>query len=383
MKKILYGLIGGVAVFSALCVPVSAKNGDTDIAPTFVAESDEARQSAELWMGQNLLLAGNNLTVTKDAENGLFMVAGNSLVLENESEYGFVCGNIIKFAGATERDLYVAGNSLTLARDAQIGRDVFAAGNELRVETDLTGDLSATAERVVIEDNVTIDGNVNIDAEEVVIGDDVEIGGKLIYNDNAKISNFDSSDYDVEIYHAPEADAELSVLTRIYGKLLSITSLFLVTALIIALCPRLHEKMQNESTARRSGINLATGCGVLVIVPVLALITFLTVVAAPLGIIALLAYFVAIYLAQGFTGFWLGHLIIEKLFKLKGNAILEVLVGVAILGLLALVPFVGFVTGLLSMVLGLGLIFNCLRPHREDKNTKKRVQKAKVVKGKK
>lgn len=382
MKKILYGLIGGVAVFSVLCVPVSAKNGDTDIAPTFVAESDETRQSAELWMGQNLLLAGNNLTVTKDAENGLFMVAGNSLVLENESEYGFVCGNIIKFAGVTERDLYIAGNSLTIARDAQIGRDVFAAGNELRVETDLVGDLSVTATRVVIEDNVAIDGNVNIDAEEVEIGDNVEIGGKLIYNDNAKINNFDSSDYDIEIYHAQEAD-EPSALTVIYGKLLSITSLLLVMALIIALCPRLHEKMQNESTARRSGINLATGCGVLVIVPVLALITFLTVVAAPLGIIALLAYFVAIYLAQGFTGFWLGHLIIEKLFKLKGNAILEVLVGVAILGLLALVPFVGFVTGLLSMVLGLGLIFNCLRPHREDKNTKKRVQKAKVVKGKK
>lgn len=417
MKKIFYGVIGSLVLFGTLCTPVSAislapcpedehqaecekeraeilrrqEAGEptprsvdkekSEVEPTFVAETDESRQSASLWVGKSLLIAGNNLTTTTNVKNGLLLVAGNSLELEGESEYGFVAGNIIRFTGATQRDLYAAGNSITLADSAKIGRDVFVAGNELYVEADLTGDLSVTAERVIIKRGVAIDGNVNIDAEKIEIDEDVVIGGALTYNDNARINDLASVSYGaLETYHVEEVGTEVGVVAAVYGKLLSVAGLFLAMVLILAVYPGLHDKMQLESSATRFGVNLALGCGVLVIVPMLVIVSLLTIVAAPLGIIALMAFLVAIYLAQGFAGFWLGHLILEKLFKLKGNAFIETLVGIIVLGALALVPFVGALTGLLGMLLGLGLIINSIKPSKNEKDTKKITKNTKTAK---
>lgn len=417
MKKIFYGIVGGIIAVSMLGASASAislapcpddsnkaecerqqaeilrrqeagepttKSVDqtsSEVAPTFVTELDDAEQSVGLWAGKSLLLAGNNLTTTTDVKNGLLFVAGNNLRLDGISEYGFVFGNIVKFTGQTERDLYLAGNVITLAHDAKIGRDVFAASGELRVETDLAGDLSVTADRVIINSDVTISGNVNIIADIIEFGNGVNIGGKLVYNDNARVSGADSVVYkEIEVYHVQEVSAEARLVAAFYAKFLSIAGLFLIMALILALYSGLHDKIETEANAARLGVNLALGLGTLVVVPVVAIFAFLTMVAAPLGIIALLIYLICLYLAQGFTGLWLGHLVVEKLFKLKGNAFVEALIGIVILGLLALVPFVGIVTGFVSMIIGLGLIVNCIKPRKSDKNAKKLTKTSKAGK---
>lgn len=357
------------------------KTVDNTVDPTFVTELDESQQSVGLWAGRNFLLAGNNLTTSMDVKNGLLLVAGNNLHLESDSEYGFIFGNAIKFAGSTERDLYAAGNVVTLAKSAEIGRDVFVAGSELRVETDLAGDLSVTADRVVIDDDIVISGNVNISASTIEFGDGVMIGGKLVYNDSARVSGVDDIVYDeVEIYHVQEVSEEARFAAALYSKFLSIAGLFLAMALILAVYSKLHDQVQAEMTAGHFGTNLAIGLGALVIVPVVAIFALLTMVAAPLGIVAFLIYGICVYLAQGFTGLWLGHVIIEKPFKLKGNPFLEALVGIVILGLLALVPFVGVITGFVSLIFGLGLIVGCIKPRKDDSNTKKLAKTAKTTK---
>lgn len=110
---------------------------------------------------------------------------------------------------------------------------------------------------------------------------------------------------------------------------------------------------------------LPSGPGYL-LAPIMAILLICTVIGAPLGLILLGLYIIAVYLSQGFAGLWLGHLLIEKLCKGKGNAYLEALVGVAILGALALVPYVGTLTGLLALLLGLGLIVSQIRGKRDQ-----------------
>lgn len=383
MKSFLSIIACGLLTASALSAPVAATSSATDdvVDSTFSTELDESQQSIGLWAGRNFLLAGNNLTTSVDVQDGLLLAAGNNLRLESGSEYGFVFGNVIKFSGSTERDLYVAGNVVTLTKSAEIGRDVFVAGSELRVEADLAGDLSVAADRVVIDDDIVIDGNVNINADTIEFGDGVMIGGKLVYNDSANTNDIDSVTYDeVEVYHVQEVSEETRFATALYSKFLSIAGLFLAMALILAVYSKLHDQVQAEMTVGRFGTNLAIGLGTLVIVPVVAIFAVLTMVAAPLGVVAFLVYGIGIYLAQGFTGLWLGHVIIERLFKLKSNPFLEALVGIVILGLLALVPFVGVITGFISLIFGLGLIVDCIKPRKDDGNTKKLVKTAKTAK---
>jgi len=364
--------------------PTVKSVGDhSEVAPTFVTELDDSEQSVGLWAGRNFLLAGNNLKSDTDVQSGLLLVAGNNLQLENQSEYGFLFGNIIKFAGSTERDLYIAGNDVILTSDAAIGRDVFVASSELRVETDLSGDLSVTADRVVIDDGIMIDGNVNISADTIIFGKDVMIGGKLVYNDSAKASGSDQVTYgDLEVYHIQEVSAEAKLAAAFYSKFLSIAGLFLAMAVILAVYSKLHTKIEAESTPGRFGTNLAVGLGALIVVPVVAIFAMLTVVAAPLSIVALLIYGICVYLAQGFTGLWLGHVILEKMFKTRGNAFIEALLGIIILGLLALVPIVGGITGFISLALGLGLIVNCIKPCKSDGQAAQKATKAKASKAK-
>lgn len=381
MKKFLSIIICGILATGALGAPAVAASTPETVDPTFVAELDESQQSVGLWAGKNFLLAGNNLTTATDVKSGLFFVAGNNLRLESDSEYGFVFGNIIKFSGSTERDLYAAGNAIVLTSDAEIGRDVFVAGSELRVETDLAGDLSVTADRVTFADGITVNGNVNISADTIEFGDDVVVAGKLVYNDSARVSGVDDVEFgEVEIYHVQEVSEEARFAAALYSKFLSIAGLFLAMALILAVYSKSHDKVRGEMTAGHFGTNLAIGLGTLVFVPVVAIFALLTMVAAPLGIVAFLIYGIAIYLAQGFTGLWLGHAILEKLLKLRSNPFLEALIGIVILGLLALVPFVGVITGFISLIFGLGLIVGCIKPRKDEKSAKKLAKTTKTGK---
>lgn len=414
MKKLIISLICGGVVASSLAAPAAALEVDcseatsvtdceayieefyeelessefyrshtkteTNTEPTFVGAWDEENNLAELWMGKNLFLVGNDVATDTSTSNGLMFVAGNTLNLRTSAEYGFVAGNVINFSGATLRDLYIAGNMVTLEPNALIGRDVFAGAASLTVKSDLSGNLAASADRIVLKD-VQIAGNVDLTASEIRFEGSVTVAGTLTYNDNAVVSGLNSNTTkvkQVETYHVEEVSESALIATKVYGKFLSIAGLFLAMLLICALCSKLHGKVEQSADASNFGKNLAIGLGVLIGTPVLVVMALCTVVAAPLALIVLALYLVMIYLSQGFAGLWLGHLLIEKVFKAKSNVYLEVLLGVAVLGILALVPYVGVITGLLGLLFGLGFIVTSAKSGQVS-DGKDKIAEAEVV----
>ncbi len=371
-------------IVSTLAVPVVAEtggeitrgvestnqepSGDTNLAipePTFDLQSGGLAddQTINLRMGNNRLLLANDLNASETIP-GLLFSAGNTLGIASVSEYGFLAGNLVEVSGTIEKDLFVAGNMITLTKTAEIGGDVFGAGNEFIINNDLQGDLAVTAATVRFKGN-KIAGNVNIDAEKIVFENDVQIAGALTYNDTASVVGLEKATYHSrEVYHIVET--EITALDLLLEKLLSVAGLFIAMAVIIFLAPRLHTHIANASDAKGAVTNFAIGAWVLLLAPIMAILLICTVIGAPLGLILLGLYIIAVYLSQGFAGLWLGHLLIEKLCKGKGNAYLEALVGVAILGALALVPYVGTLTGLLALLLGLGLIVSQIRGKRDQ-----------------
>ncbi len=356
-------------------MPINENENSTepvrDIPPTFTMEVDDNNQGLSLKAGQNILIAGNNISTKDEAVSGLMLVAGNMLNLRSESEYSFVFGNVIDYSAETSRDAFLAGNMITLTSDAKLGRDVYAMGNEVKLETDVAGDFSATADTVIFKD-AKIYGNTNLDASVIKFIGQVEIVGTLTYNDDAAVSGLDEVKYGkIDVFHVAEADDMALFVAATYAKIIGSASLFLAIAIICVLSPRLHSKIDREVAIDRFGMNLAIGLGVLIAVPFIALFAFLTFVAAPLGIIALLIYGIIIYLSQGFAGLWLGHLLIEKLCKAKGNIFVEAIVGILILAALSLVPYLNIATGFLGLLLGLGLMISCLfvklKPHKADR----------------
>lgn len=368
MKKLILAILTIIAA-GALVQPAQA----AEVPPTFAGETIND-DTVKFRFGHNLVVAGNNLNNADEVNAGFMIMAGNNLALGTDSEYGFVLGNTINFSGRTVRDLYLAGNTITLDKAAEIGRDVYAAGNIISVYTNITGDVSATAETVVLRD-VKIDGNLNLEVGNLRVEGEVEVAGTVNYNDDATVSGLNQlTAGKIETYHIEEIDPSVTLVAQIYAKLFSAAALFLVMVVIAACYRKFHEKIADESEPSHLGMNLAIGLVTLIIVPVIALFALISLIGAPLGIIAIVLYVLGIYLAQGFAGVWLGHMLLEKAFKAKGNVYVEALLGIAIIAILSFIPWLGSLIYFLSLVLGLGLIVACIKPTKVAKPAPKAVK---------
>jgi membrane protease YdiL (CAAX protease family) len=105
-------------------------------------------------------------------------------------------------------------------------------------------------------------------------------------------------------------------------------------------------------TRARPGVVVAVGFAVLVGVPVLGVLALISVVAIPFGVVLLLAL-AAIYLVGFATGAWmLGRLLLAH----PRPRWLALLAGVALVQVAALVPVVGGLVALAALVTGLGAI---------------------------
>lgn len=373
MKKSI--LISAFAVaflgFAQFAQPVFAAedNKDTktsetkEVEGTFAISTDNSDDLVTARFGRNLLVAGNNV-IDKSTVQGLLFSFGNQMGVQSSAEYTFVAGNIIDFSGTTKRDLFIAGNSITLSESAKIGRDTFVAGNTVAVNVDLPGDFSAGAAKVTFDD-VKIDGNVNLDVAEVSFTGSVEIAGQLIINDDAVISDLHNAKYaSLEKYENVKYEATATEI--LISKILSIAGLFVTMVIVLALFARTDTKIDREMTAVQFGKDLVIGFCALVFIPIISVFLMMSFFAAPAGIVLLAIYLIMLYLAQGFAGFWIGKLIIKKILRSKGNRFLEALLGITILSFVTMLPSFGWTISFAAEVLGLGLILQSINPSRKQ-----------------
>lgn len=322
--------------------------------PTFSVEVDQQNDIASFWFGSNLFAFGNLLELGDATDAGLLLAAGSELNLGATSDYGFVAGVAVNYTGTTSHDLFILASNIELDSAAHIGGDVYAAGNVMTVAADLPSDLSVAAAELTLRD-VTIAGNLNLSVDRLNFEGDVKIHGTLNYNADAVLSG----DYDAaatSTYEVIEPSPAAVIAATIYSKLLSIAGLFITTIVFLALFPSLYQQLVAKSTTQRFGFHLTAGLVALVAVPLVSLFAFCTIAAAPLAVIVMVAYAILVYLAQGITGTWLGHLITAQLFKRPANRFIEALVGIVLLGLVSLIPFLGWITGFLALLFGLGFI---------------------------
>lgn len=359
------GIVGGAQ-------PVVAAGENTE--ETFRYE--EAGDTSTMWMGQNLFLAGNNV-INNATSRGILFSAGNQLDLQTKSDYAFVAGNIINYNAETEKDLFIAGNAITIQKDAKIGRDTFVAGNNIKLEANLPGAFSATGATITIKD-VKIDGNVDLAVDRLNFEGKVEISGKLRINEDANVSGIDNVTYrEIEKYEIVEY--EITAVDILVGKILSIAGIFITFVIIMALFPGVNRRVGKELTTLQFGKDLLIGIVTLVFIPIIVIFLLISFIGAPAGIVLLVAYLITLYIAKGYTGLWLGKVIIEKLIHGKINAFLELLIGVTLLTLLIMIPWLGGYIWLLSTLLGLGLFMQSIKPNRKKQISDPEVKEAEVV----
>ena len=347
MKKLLIGMLVIFTAFLFKITPayaISTQAGDK--------ASGDLTISSDTVINDNLAAAGNNVIVKGIIDDDLY-VAGANITIEGEIKGTlFAAGANITITGKVDKDAFIAGNMITISDKASIGRDLLVAGSSVAIDGPVGRNVWAGSAQLNI--NNTIGGNVNAGAAAINLDDLAKINGNLTYS-NDKELDINKSQVSggvefkkVETKEAAQKGFQALALTWIIGIL---QSLF-VGLILVFLMPKWlkHVAKTNADNLLK---NLGIGLLVLIVTPIIALISLITIIGMPLAFVIAGLYALMIYLSKFWVAYWIGNMIGKE----KYSPVLTITIGILILELIFLIPIVSPFVQFLVLIAGLGAIY--------------------------
>ncbi|HEY8450131.1 MAG TPA: polymer-forming cytoskeletal protein, partial [Bacillota bacterium] len=295
-------------------------------------------------VGGSVLLAGGTVSINGPVQGSIRAAAGNLTV-----------------SAAVERDVVVTGGNVAIAPSARIAGDLVAGSGSILIEAPVEGDVYYAGGRFTLAAPVA--GDVLVEADQVVLADGASVAGNLIYRSPREAVIAQGAQVAGSIRReaspGPERDGPLARITPQFWRWVASVA---TAAFLLALAPGLLAKARSAAVPawRPLGVGILT----LAAVPFAALVAAVTVVGLPVAIIGVLAYAIALYLAQVFTGSWLGASLANRAGrKVSGywQELLAAALGMAILRVAGQLPWIGGWVGFLVLVIGLGLLAHSVR----------------------
>lgn len=366
MKKKIFGLILALALL--VIAPVSAEEINK-----FHSVADENVKFEDIVHGDSAI-AGNLVDIVGNVD-GIGFIAGNTVNVNGELEYAFVAGNSINVNGKVLKSAYIAGNLINFSKDTTIERDLSIAGSSITLSGNLNRDVNAGGSKVVITSDAKIKGDVNINADEIVVEKGATIGGTLKYNENAKADiSKEASLTSVRTYDVEETSSNNN--TTFTSTLISVANMLVVFAVIALVFPRVANKTMETVESKETNYLKSFGIGLLILIctPIIALFLLISSIGISLSLIVLALYAVCLYLAYIVSGIALGNLIINKLLKQNANIFLTGIIGIIVLKVIILIPYIGGLISLIALCIGLALIVSLVEIKEENKKADKVIE---------
>ena len=290
-----------------------------------------------------------------------------------------------------EDDLYAFAANVNIA--GTVRGDVIAAGANISVDGTVTGNLMAAGSTVVVRGEVggsvraagatvTVHGKVGGDILATT-GDLTILGtgrvGHDVYAELASLRLTDRAVVDGSVFYTSEREATVAAGARIGGSvqrraperaqpqvppgptalfvdwLRGLVGLLLLGLLIVIFFPGFSRRA-GEALVHRPWVSLGVGVGVLIGLPLLAVLLFILgslVGGWWLGLVALAAYAVLLAVGVPVAAVGVGGAIL-RVFGRPVHVALALFVGLVVLLLVALVPILGAIVILLALLFGLG-----------------------------
>ena len=301
------------------------------------------------------LYASGGQVVIDGRVNGDVLVAGGRVSLSGAvSQDVRAAGGQITVAGNVGRNLTVAGGNVEISSAAVIRGGVVAAGGSVElaapvggaakiaagtliIANRIGGDLEAAVGTLRITSRAEIDGNVSYwSGQDASVSDGARIKGKIVRNVPPERPRF-----------FPAA----------FFAWLVFVSINFVCTLILGLLsarflPRYHQSIIT-TLRERPWPSLGVGFVAAVVLPVVCALLFATVLAIPLAVILLLAFFILLYWSRIYAIGRIGESILARLRPASSRASAFVL-GLFVYYILAIIPFIGWLVVPLVILFGLG-----------------------------
>ena len=372
-KRIFIGVVAlllAVSVTFLASAPVlamDARGGDTvTVASGEVVDDDLYVAGGDIiidgTVNGDIFGVGRTFTIN-GIVNGAVTFAGQTMTVNGEiARSARLAGQTVNVSGSINGDLVAAGAAVNIASTAEIGGDLLVGAGNVRIDGLIGGDVKGGAGEVTIAGEVQ--GNVELEVDNLTIAPTANIEGDLIYTSENE-ANIQSGAWvgGTTTHNVPEveepAGAALAagIASAVMGKVIGFLMILVVGIIIILTVPRRMASVA-DSVRTKPWPSLGWGAVILFATPIAAIIVCFTVIGIPVGLIALALYGIGIYLSQIPVALLIGRLIFRRLTEVESKGLLvgALALGLVILVILRLIPFLGFWVGLATALFGLGAV---------------------------
>ncbi len=281
----------------------------------------------------DVLCAGMNVdiggTVMGDVRAAGQVVTLSAKVGHNAS----LAGNMVKTESSSKvKDLQTAGNSTIL--NGLVDRDADIAGSTITIGGSVGRDIQATTDNLRLDATAKVMGNVTYYSHhQLQTADGAHVTGKTIQKD-------------------PPKRAAETKMNPVPGAILSFFMLLTTAFVLLAAFPR-KLKILTDLALTKPGTTVLIGLAACIGVPVIILVSFITIVGAFIGVTLLLAWVVVMLLSSVFASYYLGRLL---LMRSPQHPFIAMLTGVLAVSILLLIPIVNIITMIAVMLFGSGMV---------------------------
>ena len=354
-------VLGALACALAMPQPVAAAQVEHGDPAYTLAAGQEVKN--------DLIVVANRTQIDGDVDGDLIVasqyltvnghVKGDILAFGQEVRVnGPVDGNVRVWCQAVSLNSTIAKNAMVFSQaveldsKAKVGGTMTVATGVAQLNGQVSGDVLATADLIGI--NGSMGRDVTARSERLNIGPTGEIGGRTKYigRREAEVATGAKLASPIEMTYQKHGP-DYSQGAYYWHQMLFWGAGFLLGLVIMLLAPGFFFDV--SQACKKIGPAMGFGALFLFATPIAALVVCATIVGLGVGLPVLALYGIAIYATKIFVGAWLG----EKLLGSSvgfGPTVGRMALGLLILRALRMLPYIGLLSGLLTVLLGLGAI---------------------------
>src|ERR1051326_3361814 len=325
----------------------------------------------------DLFAAGNTVTISGKV-NGSVFAAGNTVSISSDVRHALhAAGNTLTVSGPIAEDATLASGNVNLAPGATVGRDILIAAGSAGLAAPIGRNVKAAVGDLTLAG--AIGGDVNAQVTTLRLTDGAHVLGALTYTSESDAPIAPGATVGASIQHLqPAARSEPSSpvaapAAGVIDWLRGLTALAVVGLLFIYLLPQFSAK--TVETARTNfWQSLGAGFGIAVGLPIVAIFVLIVgfiVGGWPLGLALLALYAMAYAIGCVFAAMFTGRLLVQAFHQRAQHLAWNLVEGLAVFGLIGLIPVLGGVVLFVASVLGLGAFaLSVVTQYRDRKSTR-------------
>jgi cytoskeletal protein CcmA (bactofilin family) len=301
------------------------------------------------------LYASGSQVVIDGRVNGDVLVAGGRVNLSGSvSQDVRAAGGQVTIAGNVGRNLTVAGGNVEIASSAVVRGSVVAAGGSVDLAAPVGGAAKIAAGTLILANRIA--GDVEAAVGTLRIASKAEIDGNVSYWSGREASVSEGARIKGKIVRNVPPERPRLFPAALFAWLVFVSINFVCTLILGLLSarflPRYHQSVI-ATLRERPWASLGIGFIAAVVLPVVCALLFATVLAIPLALILLLAFFILLYWSRIYAIGRIGESILARLRPASSRASAFVL-GLFVYYILAIIPVVGWLVVPLVILFGLG-----------------------------